>query len=270
MKYHTGMDLEGNATLSFRDGDLMVYVVFYDAEVIVAVSRKGAAPSSRSFGGTIEGVLEAMQFVYDQRWDSSTAVPKDRETGRKAGLAEAAKLIRWRISSLEMMHNPNPKPHEMKVTAKPGTIEVLREALDLVEGRLTVTEAEAKEFGKSVVMDTPRGAAPQKMAEAPLLIAYTNHKGERRLRRIQPLRIYFGATPWHPAPQWLLRGVDLDKHAERDFAMAGFAALFPDPTVIPSVLGGTPPPCPTCGSIMSSDGRCLNADGGGHEGLRAD
>ena len=49
---------------------------------------------------------------------------------------------------------------------------------------------------------------------------YRNHRGEEALRRVVPMSIRFGATEWHPKDQWLLRAFDLEKRAEREFAMA--------------------------------------------------
>jgi predicted DNA-binding transcriptional regulator YafY len=51
-------------------------------------------------------------------------------------------------------------------------------------------------------------------------IRYRNYKGETAVRRINPGHIWFGATSWHPEPQWLLEAIDLDKGAERSFAMS--------------------------------------------------
>ena len=51
-------------------------------------------------------------------------------------------------------------------------------------------------------------------------IDYTNHRGERRLRLIRPVSIYFGTTDWHPTKQWLLRAIDCEKGETRDFAMS--------------------------------------------------
>jgi predicted DNA-binding transcriptional regulator YafY len=48
---------------------------------------------------------------------------------------------------------------------------------------------------------------------------YTNHRGETRLRRVVPRRIEFIATDWYPEPQWILFALDIDKAAERGFAM---------------------------------------------------
>lgn len=52
-------------------------------------------------------------------------------------------------------------------------------------------------------------------------IDYTNWHGERAVRRIIPLAksIQFGATDWHPSPQWLFEAWDLEKNAYRTFAI---------------------------------------------------
>jgi hypothetical protein len=50
-------------------------------------------------------------------------------------------------------------------------------------------------------------------------ILYTNWKGQVSWRRILPTGLMFGSTEWHPAEQWLLEAVDLDKDAPRTFAI---------------------------------------------------
>jgi predicted DNA-binding transcriptional regulator YafY len=50
-------------------------------------------------------------------------------------------------------------------------------------------------------------------------IIYKNWKNETSERHILPLEIWFGATEWHTAEQWLLRATDLDKNEERNFAI---------------------------------------------------
>jgi predicted DNA-binding transcriptional regulator YafY len=49
-------------------------------------------------------------------------------------------------------------------------------------------------------------------------ILYTNYKGETAWRRIIPKRIWFGKNEWH-SEQWLLEAFDVEKNADRDFAM---------------------------------------------------
>lgn len=48
---------------------------------------------------------------------------------------------------------------------------------------------------------------------------YVNYKGEMGIRQVFPRYLWFGKTPWHPAPQWFLRAYDCNKREYRDFAM---------------------------------------------------
>lgn len=50
-------------------------------------------------------------------------------------------------------------------------------------------------------------------------ILYTNYRGETARRRVVPATLRFGATQYHPTPQWLLDAFDVEKQAERTFAM---------------------------------------------------
>ena len=53
------------------------------------------------------------------------------------------------------------------------------------------------------------------------VLDYTNYRGERSLRRVQPLGgLAWSASPEHEEPQWLLECWDLDKQAHRTYAMA--------------------------------------------------
>ena len=52
-----------------------------------------------------------------------------------------------------------------------------------------------------------------------VIIDYTNYAGVRAFRRIHPRKIFFGASQWHPEPQWLLQAKDIDKNKNRTFAM---------------------------------------------------
>lgn len=63
---------------------------------------------------------------------------------------------------------------------------------------------------------------PEIVPGEPVEWVYTNWEGNTRLRRILPLGIRWGATEWHPEPQWLLKAWDCDKGVEREFALAGF------------------------------------------------
>jgi predicted DNA-binding transcriptional regulator YafY len=52
-----------------------------------------------------------------------------------------------------------------------------------------------------------------------VIIDYTNYRGERSLRRIIPKGIRFASSEFHPGEQWLLDAYDLDKQADRTFAL---------------------------------------------------
>lgn len=59
---------------------------------------------------------------------------------------------------------------------------------------------------------------PNEEAQA-VCIKYKNHRGEIADRNIYPMSIEFKAAEWHPEPQWLLEAWDIDKSAERSFAV---------------------------------------------------
>jgi predicted DNA-binding transcriptional regulator YafY len=48
---------------------------------------------------------------------------------------------------------------------------------------------------------------------------YKNHRGEISVRLAVPIMMVFGRTDWHPEPQWLMHGLDVNKDAERTFAI---------------------------------------------------
>lgn len=60
------------------------------------------------------------------------------------------------------------------------------------------------------------------MDPRPVSVIYQNHKGNTRTRRIIPIRMWFGNTPYHPDPQYLLSADDMDDGVTKDFAMTGF------------------------------------------------
>ncbi len=51
-------------------------------------------------------------------------------------------------------------------------------------------------------------------------IVYKNYRGVTSQRKIIPKNIWFGATEWHPEEQYLLNAFDIDKNANRSFAMS--------------------------------------------------
>ncbi len=72
---------------------------------------------------------------------------------------------------------------------------------------------------------------------------YTNWQGETAQRTVRPIHMYFGHTTYHQGDQWLLVAYDLDKKAERTFAMKDISGWKPVDTneKTPGVtLGSTP------------------------------
>ena len=64
------------------------------------------------------------------------------------------------------------------------------------------------------------------MEAKPVTIVYTNYRGETAVRKILPKTLFFGSTEYHPEPQWLLTAQDLEKNAERTFAVKDIRAWF--------------------------------------------
>lgn len=56
-------------------------------------------------------------------------------------------------------------------------------------------------------------------AERQVEILYTNWRNEKAWRTIVPIEMWFGSTEWHKKSQWLLKALDVEKDAERDFAL---------------------------------------------------
>jgi predicted DNA-binding transcriptional regulator YafY len=57
-------------------------------------------------------------------------------------------------------------------------------------------------------------------------IVYTNYRGETRLRRIIPIKIWYGSADWHPEEQWHLEAYDIEKQADRSFAIKDIRTWF--------------------------------------------
>jgi hypothetical protein magn03005560 len=59
-----------------------------------------------------------------------------------------------------------------------------------------------------------------------ITMVYTNYKGKTAVRRVLPKEIFFGHTDWHSEEQWLMTAYDIDKEADRTFAMKDIKAWF--------------------------------------------
>ena len=69
--------------------------------------------------------------------------------------------------------------------------------------------------------------APERQAAA-VVVLYTNYRGETALRTIVPKRLWFGSTEWHRDEGWLLDAFDVEKGAERSFAMKDIRVWLPE------------------------------------------
>ncbi|MFO0781909.1 MAG: hypothetical protein U0524_03410 [Candidatus Saccharimonadales bacterium] len=58
-----------------------------------------------------------------------------------------------------------------------------------------------------------------------ITITYTNYRGETAERKIIPIEVWFGKTEWHPEEQWFLKAHDIEKDAERDFALTDISEI---------------------------------------------
>lgn len=63
-------------------------------------------------------------------------------------------------------------------------------------------------------------------ANKEIQMLYKNHCGETAVRRLIPIKIYFGYTGWHPDEQWLLEAYDVGKGANRTYALREIRAFF--------------------------------------------
>jgi predicted DNA-binding transcriptional regulator YafY len=53
-----------------------------------------------------------------------------------------------------------------------------------------------------------------------LLFYYRDRHGQLKERKVVPKRVYYGATAYYPAPQWLLEAFDVESGELKVFAMA--------------------------------------------------
>lgn len=65
--------------------------------------------------------------------------------------------------------------------------------------------------------------------EKRVIVDYTNHRGERRERTIDPIFFAFTSSPWHPEPQWILDAIDVERNETRSFALSGIHGWRPAP-----------------------------------------
>ena len=69
-------------------------------------------------------------------------------------------------------------------------------------------------------------------------IVYTNYRGETDLRVIVPRRLETAETDWHPEKQLLLHAFDLDRQAERSFAVRDIVDWLGNDGLLNTLPGG--------------------------------
>lgn len=62
----------------------------------------------------------------------------------------------------------------------------------------------------------------------PLVFEYINWEGKKAVRKVQPIKLWYGKTKWHPSKGWLLKAVDVEKNAERDFSLKNITGFLID------------------------------------------
>lgn len=103
--------------------------------------------------------------------------------------------------------------------------EAMHEAAQRTTSAL-LTRAHTAEIWANMVAarpDTVSSAMPVgELPTMPIELGYKNYRGEWAMRKIVPVRVWWGSTEWHPEPQWLLQAWDVEKRANRDFALKDF------------------------------------------------
>lgn len=63
----------------------------------------------------------------------------------------------------------------------------------------------------------------------PLYFRYKNHRGIIENREVTGAYLWFGATDFHPEPQWMIRAFCTVRQEYRDFAVRGILHFNPSP-----------------------------------------
>jgi hypothetical protein len=72
---------------------------------------------------------------------------------------------------------------------------------------------------------------PRAEDNADLTVLYRNYRDEIRVRKIRPVRWWFGKNEYHKTPGWMCTAIDLERKTAdgsvvtRDFALEGFLAV---------------------------------------------
>jgi predicted DNA-binding transcriptional regulator YafY len=128
-----------------------------------------------------------------------------------------------RAGAAERKHKPDCKRAALLAQARAYVASPIDRIRQLREERgLSLVEAKDALHRErdGVSLDEHQAKLAQALDDSTVVqFAYMNWKDEVAVRTVRPLEMYFGTHEKHPTPRWILRAFDLDKGAERHFAM---------------------------------------------------
>ncbi len=113
----------------------------------------------------------------------------------------------------------SPPAESEEVARLGGALEEIRELNMLDADENGHKWANSDLIGQTVWAALSASPAPAADTGEPITLIYRNWRGEVAERTVLPKRLWWGATEWHPEPQWLMSGTDVEKGTERDFAV---------------------------------------------------
>lgn len=164
----------------------------------------------------------------------------DKETCVESERIIAAELFTG-LGGLEFLHQPETKNREDRLRRAPWKmpVSVARSVVEALVNRADSEDALAEVFREGfdlpddvesdVVLEELVGdilevgrdpdLANEPISGTPMSFVYQNYRGEVGTRSAIPVRVYYGATKWHPERQWLLEALDTQKGEMRAFAL---------------------------------------------------
>lgn len=106
--------------------------------------------------------------------------------------------------------------HNYNKLKKDNAMKIVNTIFFLCLGSTMLATMNHQEVGKAVQFPAE---LTEKMQSNPIKVRYTNYRGETAIRTIVPINFYFGKTVYHPEEQWLIRLWDVDRNAERIYAL---------------------------------------------------
>lgn len=172
---------------------------------------------------TVRKYRDPVKVDYTQPWVRGDEYIGTEGTSFWQRLREAAGLTREDVSDLTREQGWVTVGQQMDIEGDegPGTIWRIADlvALAHVYGRSPgeLLDACLEEKGCELLA----GDMADEGDEGPpsVVVSYLNHRGDRALREITPLRVRYGSTEHHPEPQFLLEVFDHGRNAARTYAL---------------------------------------------------